>query len=451
VSSMSIARKADPGRSFVLRGGSVVDPVAGETRPADVLVSNGVIASLGPDLDAGADVSEIDVSGKLVCPGLIDMHAHLREPGREDEETIETGTKAAVHGGFTAVACMPNTEPALDNQGAISFVLERAARCGSCAVLPVAAITTGRKGEALTEMFELAEAGAVAFSDDGDPVENAAVMRRALEYSAMVSRPIISHCEDKALAGPGVMHEGIVSTRLGLRGIPSATEEVVVARDIALAELTSGRLHLTHLSSRGSIELVRRAKARGIAVTADVTPHHLALTHEAVEGFGTSAKVNPPLRTEADRLAILEGLADGTIDCIATDHAPHTEIEKDVEFDVAPFGATGLETAVGVIFTYVVKAGVLSAAQAVAKLTVGPTRALGLEDRGTLRVGGPADVTVIDPARTWTVEATGFMSMSRNSPFVGFELTGAPVLTVVRGEIAYAAEGVLAAGKVRTA
>jgi dihydroorotase len=437
------------GDAYVLRGGVVVDPISESETPADVFVKKGRIEAIGPGVGAGC--AELHVPGMLVCPGLVDMHAHLREPGREDKETIETGTAAAVRGGFTAVACMPNTEPAIDNQEVVSFVLERAARRGSCRVLPVAAITVGRRGKALTEMFDLAEAGAVAVSDDGDSVDNPGVMRRALEYASMVPLPVISHCEDKRLAGRGVMHEGIVSTRLGLRGIPSASEEVIVWRDICLAELTSARLHLTHLSSARSVAAVREAKARGLAVTADVTPHHLALTHEAVSNYGTSAKVNPPLRTEEDRAALLEGLSDGTIDCVATDHAPHTEIEKDAEFDVAPFGAVGLETAVGVLFTYAVGTGRISRAKAVAKLTSGPASALELGDAGALKAGGRADVTVIDPEKSWTVDSEQFVSKSKNSPFVGIKLTGAPVLTVVGGAVAYMAPSMGVQGAVRTA
>lgn len=448
---MSNVTKTDLGDFYLLRGGLVVDPIAESQEPADVLVREGRIEAIGPNLDAGDQCVDLDLAGRLVCPGLIDMHAHLREPGREDKETIETGTKAAVRGGFVAVACMPNTEPSLDNQGTVSFVLEKAARCGSCRVLPVSAITVGRKGVALTEMFELAAAGAVAVSDDGDSVENSGVMRRALEYAMMASLPVISHCEDKALAGRGVMHEGAVSTHLGLAGIPSASEEVMVGRDINLAALTSGRLHLTHLSSAGSVAMVREAKTRGLSVTADITPHHLALTHTAVESFTTSTKVNPPLRTEADRAALIEGLIDGTIDCVATDHAPHTEIEKDVEFDAAPFGAIGLETAVGVVFTYAVNAGHMSGARAVAKLTSGPASALGITDAGVLRVGGPADITVIDPVKKWTVRADDFASKSKNSPFLGFELSGAPVLTIVGGATAYMAEELGIPGKVKTA
>jgi dihydroorotase len=435
------------GDTYILRGGLVVDPVSESQEAADLLVAGGRIEAIGLGLEAPEGAAELDVAGALVCPGLIDIHAHLREPGREDKETIESGTKAAVRGGYTAVACMPNTEPAIDSQETVSFVLERAARYGACRVLPVAAITAGRKGLALTEMFELADAGAVAFSDDGDSVADSGVMRRALEYASMSSLPIISHCEDKALVGKGVMHEGALSTRLGLRGIPSASEEVMVARDINLAALTSGRLHLTHLSSAGSVALVRDAKARGLRVTADVTPHHLALTHEAVIGYGTSFKVNPPLRTEQDREALMEGLCDGTIDCVGTDHAPHTDIEKDVEFDAAPFGAIGLETAVGVLFTYCVRAGHMSAARLISRLTVGPAAALGLRDFGALTPGCRADVTVIDPEVVWTVDPADFASKSTNTPFAGLELFGAPILTIVGGALAYMGEGIGLSGK----
>jgi dihydroorotase len=448
---MSRSKESEALEGFVLRGGKVVDPVSETMKPADVLVRAGVIEAIGPSLKASDRAAEFDVSGRLVCPGLIDMHVHLREPGREDEETIETGTKAAVRGGFTAVACMPNTEPVLDNHGAITFVIERAESCGACKVLPVASITIGRQGKILTEMFDVADAGAVAVTDDGDSVEDSAVMRRAFEYASMASLPVISHCEDKNLSGNGVMHEGAISTRLGLIGMPSASEEVMVARDLKLAALTRGRLHVTHVSAAASVAMIREAKSRGVRVTADVTPHHLSLTHEAVSNYDTNTKINPPLRTDEDRAALLEGLLDGTIDCIATDHAPHTEIEKDVEFDVAPFGAVGLETAVGVVFTYVVHTGHLTAAQAVARMSRAPAAVLGLAGVGELRPGSPAHITVIDPDRTWTVDPRVFASKSRNSPFAGYKLKGAAVMTVVGGRIAFADQELGAPKKVKTA
>lgn len=448
---MPKSRKMEEMEGFVLRGGLVVDTVAETAEPRDVLVRGDRVEGIGTDIRADGSLPEFDLEGRLVCPGLIDMHVHLREPGREDKETIESGTKAAVHGGFTAVACMPNTEPALDNHGAITFVKERAESCGSCKVFPVAAVTIGRQGKTLSEMFDLAAAGAVAVTDDGDPVEDSGVMRRALEYASMVGLPVMSHSEDRGLARNGVMHEGEWSTRLGLTGIPSASEEVMVGRDLKLAALTGGRLHVTHVSSAVSVAMLREAKSQGIRVTADVTPHHLALTHEAVSDYDTSTKINPPLRTEEDRIALLEGLKDGTIDCVATDHAPHTEIEKDVEFDQAPFGAIGLETAVGVLFTYAVHTGLLTAAQAVSRMSLAPAVALGLGDAGKLAVGGPADITVIDPEAAWKVDTSRFKSKSRNSPFKGYKLKGAPVLTVVGGRIAFAGRGIETQKKVKTA
>ena len=448
---MSRSRKAETQEGFVLRGGLVVDAQSETTAPGDVLVRGGSVEAIGPDLKADGRVAEFDVSGSLVCPGLIDMHVHLREPGREDKETIETGTRAAVHGGFTAVACMPNTEPPLDNHGTVAFVIERARSVGACRVLPVAAITMGRQGEILTEMFDIAAAGAVAVSDDGDPVADSGVMRSAFEYASMASLPVIAHSEDKGLSRNGVMHEGSVSTRLGLRGIPSASEEVMVARDLKLAALTGGRLHVTHVSSSATVAMIREAKSRGLKVTADVTPHHLSLTHEALVNYDTSTKINPPLRREEDRTALLEGLRDGTIDCIATDHAPHTEIEKDVEFDEAPFGAIGLETAVGVVFTYAVHTGRLTPAQAVARMSRSPAEALGLAGAGVLIAGGAADITVIDPDREWTVDTGRFKSKSRNSPFAGYKLRGAPVMTVVGGKIAFAEQGLEVRSRVKTA
>jgi dihydroorotase len=448
---MSKPRKAETQEGFVLRGGLVVDSLSETAEPGDVLVRENRVEAIGPDLKADGQLAEFEVAGRLVCPGLIDMHVHLREPGREDKETIETGTKAAVRGGFTAVACMPNTDPVLDNHGAVAFVVERAGSCGSCRVFPVAAVTIGRQGKSLTEMFDVAEAGAVAVTDDGDPVEDSGVMRRAFEYASMAGLPVISHSEDKGLARNGVMHEGAVSTRLGLIGIPSASEEVMVARDLKLAALTGGRLHVTHVSAAASVAMIREAKSRGVRVTADVTPHHLALNHEAVSNYDTSKKINPPLRTENDRLALIEGLQDGTIDCVATDHAPHTEIEKDVEFDRAPFGAVGLETAVGVVFTYAVHTGHLTAAQALSRMSRAPAAALGLQEGGILAPGGQADISVIDPEKAWKVDTSRFESKSRNSPFSGYKLKGAPVMTVVGGRIAFAERGLEARRKVKTA
>ena len=420
---------------LLLKGGRVVDPAAGEIFPADILIVKGKIAAIGQDLEAG-EGTVIDVGGRLVSPGLIDMHVHFREPGFEAKETIATGSRAAARGGFTAVACMPNTDPVADNRAVISYIRARAEQAGLIKVYPVAALTRGSRGEELTEMADLKEAGAVAFSDDGRPVSSAAVMRRAMQYARMVGLPVISHCEEPALSAGGVMHEGYMSTVLGLPGIPAAAEEIMVARDIILSEHTGCPLHIAHVSTAGSVRLIREAKARGVPVTAEVTPHHFTLTDRAVAGYNTSAKVNPPLRTEEDVAALKEALADGTIDVIATDHAPHTVEEKDVEFQLAPFGMVGLETAVGLVWTELVIPGVLSPVEAIRKLTVNPARILGLQD-GVIRVGADADITIIDPGLTEVVDPSTFASKGRNSPFSGKKLQGLPVATIVRGRLIY--------------
>ena len=434
--------------AFAIRGGRVVDPANGLDAIADVLIDGGRIAAVGPDAGKGA-AEAIDASGLVVCPGFVDIHTHLRQPGFEHKETITTGTLAAARGGFTTVCAMPNTEPAADSAGAIEFVLRTAQAEGSVRVLPIGCVTKGRQGKEMAELAELAEAGAVAFSDDGAPVADPHLMRRALEYASMLGVAVIDHCEDAALAAGGVMHEGWVAARLGLRGVPAAAEEAMVARDIALAELTGSRVHVAHVSTAGSVELIRRAKARGLRVTAEVTPHHLALTHEAVLGSGetpgglaydTNAKVNPPLRTPEDAAACLEGLLDGTIDCIATDHAPHAVEDKLCEFDQAAFGISGLETALGLCLT-LVHEGRLSLPQLIEKLTIGPVRALGLdrhvEGLGTLSVGAPGDVALIDPEAEWTVAPERFASKGRNTSLAGRRLRGRVVATVYEGKVVY--------------
>ncbi|MBO8136557.1 MAG: dihydroorotase [Desulfotomaculum sp.] len=404
-----------------------------KVKKVDILVENGVITGIGPGLEAaGARVIEAD--GKYVCPGLIDMHVHLREPGFEHKESIATGTRAAARGGFTAVACMPNTKPVADNAAVVRFILERAAAEGVVNVYPIAAITKGSKGEEITEMADLKEAGAVAVSDDGLPVQDAGVMRRAMQYAAMLQLPVIPHCENKSLAADGVMHEGFQSTVLGLPGIPAAAEEVMVARDIILAENTGCHVHIAHISTAGSVELVRQAKKKGVKVTCEVTPHHFTLTHEMVNGYNTNTKVNPPLRTREDVEAVKEGLADGTIDVIATDHAPHTVEEKNVEYQYAPFGLVGLETAVGLVFTELVETGVLTVPQAIAKLTINPARVLAVPG-GRLDVGERADITIIDPQAGEIINPDDFASKGRNTPFTGRRLKGLPVMTVVNGKI----------------
>lgn len=415
----------------LVRGARIVDPATGRDEVGDLLIDGARVAERGASA-SGADV--VDAKGLVLMPGAIDVHVHLREPGREDEETIESGARAAIHGGFTAVACMPNTEPALDNQGAIRFVKAKAREAGLARVFPIGAITVGRAGERLTEFGEMVAAGAVAFSDDGDSVERAGLLRRAFEYVRMFGVPLISHCEDKSLSAGGVMNEGEMSTRLGLRGWPRIAEEVIIARDIALAEYTGGRLHVAHVSSAGGVELVRQAKRRGVRVTAESMPHYFALTDEALAGYDTNFKVNPPIRTAADREAIIAGLADGTLDTIASDHAPHASFEKDLEFDRAPFGLVGLETTLGLVMTELVGRGRLSLSAAIERMTAGPARALGLP-LGTLAPGAPADITLFDPAATWRVNAADFLTRSKNSPFAGRELSGRVAMVFVAGEL----------------
>ncbi|HEY8489623.1 MAG TPA: dihydroorotase [Dehalococcoidia bacterium] len=440
--------------TILIRGGRVLDPGRGLDTVGDVLIRNGRVVAAGPAQTGRADLV-IQAAGLVVCPGFVDLHTHLREPGLEHKETIATGTLAAARGGFTTVCAMPNTEPAADTRSVVEFVLRRAAEAGHVRVLPVGAVTKGRAGRELAELGELAEAGAVAFSDDGSPVADAGLMRRALEYASAFGLPVSDHCETPELARGGVMHEGWVATRLGLRGQPAAAEESMVARDLQLAELTGARVHIAHVSTAGAVELIRRAKERGVPVTAEVTPHHLTLTHEAVawgpdgaDGplrYDTNARVNPPLRSRADVEACVQGLRDGTIDAVATDHAPHALVDKQVEFDLAAPGISNLETALAQVLT-LVHAGLLDLPALVERLTAGPVRAWGLdrwvEGLGTLREGAPADVTVFDPDEEWTVDPTAFASKGRNTPLAGVRLRGRVVATVAGGRLVYAAERV---------
>ncbi len=459
---------------ILITGGRVIDPASGLDAILDLFIEDGKIVRIGKNAQgsssqgAGADrrsppIAEprgaskgkglkaartaefapavdrvMDATGLVVCPGLIDMHVHLRQPGREDKETIATGTLAAARGGFTAVCCMPNTEPVNDTRSVTEFILDTAKREGAVHVYPVGAISKGLGGEELAEIGELSEAGCVAISDDGRPVMNAELMRRAMEYATMFDLPVISHCEDLHLSGRGVVHEGLVATQLGLRGMPSASEAAMVARDLLLAELTGVRLHIAHVSAAESVRLIREAKSRGVRVSCEVTPHHFSLTEEAVRSFNTAAKMNPPLRSEADRQALLDGLRDGTIELIATDHAPHTTQEKEQEFDLAPFGVVGLETALGLSLTTLVAPGLLTLNQAIAKLTSEPARVLKLQ-KGRIVEGGDADLTILDPSREWSVDASGFASKSRNTPFHGWRLKGGPVATLVAGKVVWEA------------
>ncbi len=423
------------GPNFILiRGGRVIDP-GRLNGVADVLIEDGRIAAVGRHFSVPRSATVLDATGLLVLPGFVDLHVHLREPGFEYKETIESGTAAAVAGGFTSVCCMPNTNPVNDNQSITEFILERAQAAGNAHVFPIGAITKGSEGKELAEIGDLRRAGCVAISDDGRPVMNSLVMRRAMEYALAFDLPVVDHCEDLNLAEGGCMNEGLVSTEMGLPGIPAAAEDIMVARNLALAELTGARLHLAHLSTAGSVRMVREAKARGIRVTAEACPHHFSLTEEVCRGYNTHAKMNPPLRTWEDVQAIKDGLRDGTIDVIATDHAPHAAQEKQQEFAEAPFGIVGLETALPLTLA-LVEEGVLTLEAAVAKLTEAPAKAFGLA-KGTLAPGADADVTLVDPQAQWEIDPTRFRSKSRNTPFAGWKVKGRVTTTLVKGRVVY--------------
>ena len=420
----------------LLKGGRVLDPANGVDGTFDVLVDGERIAAVGRDLPAGdAEVREVP-RGTVVCPGFIDMHVHLREPGQEHKETVATGTAAAVAGGFTAVACMPNTDPVNDQASVTRLILERAAAAGLARVYPIGAVSRGSKGEQMAEIADLRAAGCVAVSDDGRPVATALLMRRALEYTRMFGVPVIDHCEDPSLKGDGVAHEGYHAARLGLRGIPGEAEALMVERDITLAGMTGGHVHVAHMSARDSLRAVRAGKARGVRVTCEVAPHHFTLTDEALEGYDTNVKMNPPLRAAEDRDAMIDGLADGTVDAIATDHAPHHYDEKMVEFDRAPFGIVGLETAVSLTLDRLVHAGRIPLKRAVELLSVNPARILAVTG-GSLAPGVLADITVLAPDLAVTVDPTAFRSRSRNTPFGGWTLRGGVAATIVGGRVLY--------------
>lgn len=425
--------------TFRVTNGRVLDPSQGIDQITDLWIRDETILGIGPPSGTRADHT-IDAQDKIVCPGLIDMHVHLREPGREEDETIATGTAAALAGGVTSVACMPNTEPALDSQAAAEFVYLQAARAGNANVFPVGAITKGRQGQELAEIGGLVEGGAVAFTDDGSPVVSAEIMRRALEYCRMFNKAVLSHAEDLELTRGGVMHEGFESMRLGLRGMPAAAEEVMVHRDIILAEMTGGRLHILHVSTAGSVELIRQARRRGVQVSGEATPHHFTLTDKCLRSFDSNYKMAPPLRTERDVEAVIVGLKDGTLEVIATDHAPHAPEKKMRELDQAPNGIIGLETLVPVCVMSLIEPGHLTWPQLIEKLTINPARVLGI-DRGTLKPGAKADVTIIDPKLEWTIDPNGFRSKSRNSPFAGWKVKGRAHAVILKGEMKFTVNG----------
>ena len=421
--------------NLLIKGGWVIDPTQKLDAVQDVLVENGVIKAVGAQLSAPAGCRVIDATGCYVTPGLIDLHVHLREPGQEYKEDIVSGTRAAVAGGFTSVCCMPNTKPAIDNAAVVDYILNRARTAGSCNVFPVGTITQGMGGDRLAEMGELKEAGCVAVSDDGRPVKNAELMRRALEYASGMGILVISHAEELDLAGEGTMNEGFTSTELGLKGIPRVAEDIATVREVLLAEYTGTPVHIAHVSTAGAVRIIRAAKARGVRVSCETAPHYFTLTDDAVRGYNTNAKMNPPLREAGDVAAIKAGLKDGTIDCIATDHAPHHLDDKDVEFNAAMNGIIGLETSLPLALR-LVDEGVLTLPELVERMSVNPSRLLGL-GRGTLKGGAVADITIIDRALQWTVTPAGLQSKSKNSPFLGQQMQGWARCTIVGGEIKF--------------
>lgn len=419
---------------ILIKNGHIIDAKTGRNGVADIMIENGKILEIGSGLEEAAGGDVIDASGKYVLPGLVDAHCHLREPGLEYKEDIESGTRSAAVGGFTSIACMPNTNPVTDNQSVVKYIQSKAKSDGVVNVYPIGAITKGQKGEELAEIGELKFAGAVAVSDDGRPVKSSSLMKKALQYASMFDITVISHCEDMELADEGMMNEGYQSTIMGLKGIPSAAEEIMVSRELILAEYTKTPVHIAHVSTELSVDLIRNAKRRGVRVTAETCPHYFSLTEEACAGFNTLAKVNPPLRTARDVEAVIEGLKDGTLDIIATDHAPHHVDEKNVEFAIAANGMVGFETALPLVVTYLVKPGHLTMEQVVEKMCVNPSRILGL-NKGTLDVGRTADLIIVDVNEKFTVDIEKFKSKGKNSPFHGFNLWGAVYYTIVDGKV----------------
>ena len=433
---------------LLIHGGHVIDPSQGIDQVGDILFVEGKIVQVGGTVIHSETVN-LNATGLVVCPGFIDFHCHLREPGFEDKETIATGTKAAAIGGFTTVCCMANTNPPLDNPAVVDWLRQKAIEEGLVHVLPIACITRGRKGEELTDMAELAEAGVVAFSDDGDPVTSSQLMRDAMNHSLALGLPVIDHCEDKVLSGDGIINEGRVSAESGLKGIPAAAEEVMVARDLILAEMTGARVHIAHVSTEGSVELIRHAKEEGVSVTAEVTPHHLTLTEERILGrdsskpFDTNAKVNPPLRTKEDVEALIRGLKDGVVDAIATDHAPHTLADKNCGLELAAFGISGFETAFACLMD-LVHEGRISLTMLLSKLTCEPAKIIGRDGGlGTLKAGTPANITIFDPAREWIVDSRNFASKGKNTPYDGYKFKGKVMATIAKGKIVHIDDSLL--------
>ena len=423
-------------KPVLLKGARLIDPSSNRDEVGDILLADGRIESIGGNIAGPDDADVIDCKGMLVSPGLIDVHCHLREPGREDVETIATGARAAAAGGFTAVCAMPNTDPVTDNQAAVGFIIRQAQRVNAARVFPIGAISLGQQGKALAEFGEMVGAGAVAVSDDGKPVVSAQLMRTALEYSRAFGIPVIDHCEEPTLAAGGAMNEGLLSAKLGLKGIPSEAEEIMAIRDILLARRTGGRVHLAHMSTKGSVELIRWGKERGITVTAEVCPHHISLTEDAVGSYNTNAKMNPPLRTQEDVEALREAVKDGTIDLIATDHAPHHYDEKEREFSDAPNGIVGLETALAVSINSLVQPGHITYSTLVDRMSCSPARLFNLPG-GSLQRGTAADITIVDPELEWTVDPSMFLSKGRNTPYSGMKLKGRAVCTIVGGSVVF--------------
>ena len=423
---------------LLIQNGRVIDPSQKMDRVTNLLIEDGRIAAF--DVESAGGAAALDASGKIVAPGLIDIHVHLRDPGKEEDETIETGTAAALAGGFTSIACCPNTDPPIDSQGTVEYIKQKAARADNCNVYAIACVSKNREGKELAEIGQLVEAGAVGISDDGAPVYSPELLRRAFEYCLMFGIPVMNHPEILELTQNGVMHEGVTQLVLGLGGIPAAAEDVMVSRDVALAEATRGRLHVMHVSSGGSIHIIRRAKKRGVRVTTEVTPHHFTLTDECLRTFDSNYKMNPPLRGPGHVQACIEGLQDGTIDCIVTDHAPHAKEKKMRELDQAPFGVVGLETALGLVVTRLIEPGHLTWSQALEKMTINPARVIGVP-KGTLAAGADADVVIIDPKARWKVDPGKFLSKSTNTPFAGWELTGRAETVIVGGRVKFQRQG----------